>query len=66
MNSSNSNAAGTIRAAAAARKRLERERMRAEGYVLRQIWVRPTDWARVQKYLLRLNKGRAGGPTSPT
>jgi len=43
---------------AAERKRDERERMRAQGYVLRQFWVHPQDWARVQSYLLRVNKRR--------
>jgi hypothetical protein len=43
---------------AAERKQAERERMRARGFVLRQFWVHPKDWARVQKYLLRVNKRR--------
>ena len=43
---------------AAQRKRDERERMRKAGYVLRQFWVHPKDWALVQKYLLRVNKRR--------
>jgi hypothetical protein len=54
MKSSSQTFPSATRAATAARKRLERERMRAEGYVLRQIWVRPADWSRVQKYLGRL------------
>ena len=44
---------------AAQRKRDERDRMRAEGYVLRQFLVHPKDWERVQKYLRRVNKRRA-------
>lgn len=44
---------------AAERKRAERTRMRAEGYVLRQFWVHPKDWDRVQRYLLMVNKRRA-------
>jgi hypothetical protein len=40
---------------AAQRKRDERQRMRKAGYVLRQMWVRPEDWRRVQNYLRRLN-----------
>ena len=44
---------------AAERKRDERERMRGEGYVLRQFWVHPKDWERVQKYLRMVNKRRA-------
>ena len=40
------------------RKADERERMRAQGYVLRQFWVHPGDWERVQKYLLRVKKER--------
>jgi hypothetical protein len=43
----------------AERKRDERTRMRAEGYVLRQFWVHPKDWVRVQTYLRRVNKRRA-------
>jgi hypothetical protein len=42
----------------AERKAAERARMRAKGYVLRQFWVHPDDWARVQKYLLRVNATR--------
>ena len=37
----------------AERKSDERARMRARGYVLRQIWVHPNDWERVRKYLAR-------------
>jgi hypothetical protein len=59
MNSSKIDSAAPIRAAAATRKRLERQRMRAEGYILRQIWVRPADWPQVQKYILRANKRSA-------
>lgn len=44
---------------AAQRKRDERDRMRAEGYVLRQFWVHKKDWNRVHKYLLAINKRRA-------
>jgi hypothetical protein len=40
------------------RKAAERARMRAKGYILRQFWVHPADWARVQKYLLRINASR--------
>jgi hypothetical protein len=42
----------------AQRKRDERERMRALGLVLRQFWVHPQDWPRVQKYLARVLKRR--------
>lgn len=42
----------------AERKRDERERMRALGFVLRQFWIHPKDWERVQKYLARVNKRR--------
>jgi len=38
-------------------KRAERQRMRDAGFVLRQIWVRPEDWERIQNYLRRF-KGR--------
>lgn len=43
---------------AAERKQDERERMRARGFVLRQVWVHPKDWERVQKYLARVTKRR--------
>jgi hypothetical protein len=39
---------------AAERKRDERERMRNQGFVLRQLWVHPKDWPRVQRYLERV------------
>lgn len=42
----------------AQRKADERARMRAAGFVLRQFWVHPKDWDRVQTYLLRVNKRR--------
>ena len=42
----------------AERKRDERERMREAGYVLRQFWVHPKDWERVQRYLISVNKRR--------
>lgn len=42
----------------AQRKADERERLRERGFVLRQFWVHPDDWPRVQKYLLRINKLR--------
>ena len=43
---------------AAARKQDERDRMRARGFVLRQVWVHPKDWPRVQTYLARVMKKR--------
>lgn len=42
----------------AERKRDERERMRDKGFVLRQFWVHPKDWPRVQKYLALTRKRR--------
>jgi hypothetical protein len=42
----------------AQRKRDERKRMRKAGYILRQFWVHPKDWARVAKYLQRIKDGR--------
>lgn len=45
---------------AAQRKRDERERMRDRGFVLRQFWVHPKDWPRVQKYLERVRRLREG------
>jgi hypothetical protein len=41
------------------RKAAERARQREAGLVLRQIWVLPEDWDRVQKYLARIAKERA-------
>lgn len=38
----------------AQRKASERDRMRAAGFVLKQIWIKPEDWERVKKYLARL------------
>jgi len=43
---------------AAERKRDERRRMRKAGYVLRQFWIHPKDWQRVQKYLQRFKSRR--------
>lgn len=40
------------------RKADERERMRAAGYVLRQVWVHPKDWERVKKYIALVRKRR--------
>ena len=37
----------------AQRKQDERMRMRVQGYILRQIWIKPKDWPRVQRYLKR-------------
>lgn len=41
------------------RKADERARWRSAGFVLRQFWVHPKDWSRVQTYLKRVNKRRA-------
>jgi hypothetical protein len=46
--------AKTTAKTAAERKRDERERMRNQGFVLRQLWVHPKDWPRVQRYLERV------------
>lgn len=40
------------------RKRDERERMRAKGYILRQIWIMPSWWPKIKALLDRLNKGQ--------
>ncbi len=42
---------GPADSSAARRKRAERDRRRKAGFVLRQIWVRPSDWPRVKRYL---------------
>jgi hypothetical protein len=31
-----------------------RDRMRAAGFVLRQVWVHPGDWERVKAFIARL------------
>ncbi len=38
----------------AAKKRNQRERMRREGYVLKQVWVRPEHWAQVKRFIERM------------
>jgi hypothetical protein len=60
MKSSKNEGASQAREVAAARKRIERDRRREAGFVPREIWVRPADWPRVEKYLLRVNKKKAG------
>lgn len=40
------------------RKQDERARMRALGFVLRQVWIHPKDYARFTKYVSALNKKR--------
>jgi hypothetical protein len=40
----------------AERKADERTRMRARGYILRHLWVHPSDWERVKKFIARLMK----------
>ena len=42
----------------AAKKRNQRELMRREGYVLKQVWVRPEHWAKVKRFIERMVKGR--------
>lgn len=39
---------------AATLKAEQRAKMRAAGYVLKQIWVMPKHWARILKFLERL------------
>jgi len=40
----------------AQRKADEREKMRSKGFVLRQVWVHPKDWAHVKAHIQRLLK----------
>jgi hypothetical protein len=42
----------------AEKQRDRRERMRAAGYVLRQLWVHPKDWDAVKKYVMRAMRKR--------
>lgn len=55
--------AGAGMKTAAERKRDERRRMRAAGFVLRQLWVHPLDWPAVRAYVERKRKERP--PTMP-
>ncbi len=42
----------------AERQRDTRRRMRAAGFVLRQMWVHPADWIAVKSYIERKRKRR--------
>jgi hypothetical protein len=48
---------------AADRQRDTRRRMRAAGFVLRQLWVHPADWAAVKAYVKRRREGRTSDET---
>lgn len=39
---------------AAKEKRAERDRKRGQGYVLKQIWVKPSWWPKVKRLIDRL------------
>jgi hypothetical protein len=39
-----------------------RDRMRAAGFILRQVWVHPKDWPRVKADIERLITKRGGRP----
>jgi hypothetical protein len=41
------------------RKAAERSRMRARGFVLRQLWVHPDDWQAVREYVERKRRKRS-------
>jgi hypothetical protein len=41
---------------AAEQKRQHRDRMRQLGYVLKQLWVKPREWPRVQAFIKGLRK----------
>jgi len=43
------------------RKAAERERMRARGFKLAQVWVHPLDWPAVREYIDRKNRKRDTG-----
>jgi len=43
----------------AERQRDTRRRMRAAGFVLRQLWVHPADWPAVKAYVERKRAARA-------
>jgi hypothetical protein len=42
----------------AERQQARRERMRRDGFVLRQLWVHPEDWADVRRYVEAKRKKR--------
>ena len=39
---------------AAELKRIDRARKRAEGYILKQIWVKPEYWEKIKTYIKRI------------
>jgi hypothetical protein len=45
----------------AERQRAMRERMRRQGFVLRQLWVHPLDWPAVKDIVERMRKVRGYG-----
>lgn len=49
----------------AARQAEMRDRMRKQGFVLRQLWVHPKDWEAVKKYVAAKRKSRAGAAKEP-
>lgn len=38
-------------------KRKQRARKRKEGYVLKQIWVKPENWEELKKYIKGIDDG---------
>ena len=50
------------KSSSAERMRELRERMRAAGFVLRQVWVHPADWKRVKAEIERLIEKRKAKP----
>jgi hypothetical protein len=42
----------------AQRQQARRERMRRDGFVLRQVWVHPQDWPIVREQIARINSKR--------
>lgn len=43
----------------AERQQETRNRMRAAGFILRQLWVHPLDWPSVKRYVEAKRKARA-------
>lgn len=39
-------------------KRKQRERKRKEGYVLKQIWVKPEKWLEIKQNIMMTNGGK--------
>jgi len=41
---------------AAELKRIQREKKRKEGFILKQLWVKPESWKKIQKFIKSLKE----------